>query len=105
MAGSRLSIEKQEEYAKVVEAQMRTRKFYLNPDITINEMALTLGITPKELSQVINQSFHKHFFDFINSYRIEEAKEMLKDPSNSMTIQEVMYSVGFSSKFVFQHYF
>ena len=41
----------------------------------------------------------KSFFDLINSYRIEEAKKMIKEPEDEkMTISEVMYKVGFNSK-------
>lgn len=41
----------------------------------------------------------KHFFDFINEYRIEKAKKILKDPTQKeLTILEILYQVGFNSK-------
>ncbi|WP_299530285.1 AraC family transcriptional regulator [Ulvibacterium sp.] len=104
-SGSTLSVDKQNRFREALLFQMETEKRYLNPDLTLNDLASILDLPPKELSQIINQSFKKHFFDFVNSYRIDEAKKLLRDTQNSMTIQEVMYSVGFSSKSSFNTIF
>ncbi|RKN82565.1 helix-turn-helix domain-containing protein [Ulvibacterium marinum] len=104
-SGSTLSADKQNRFREALVLQMETEKSYLNPDLTLNDLAKILDLPPKELSQVINQSFGKHFFDFVNSYRIDEAKKLLQDTQNTMTIQEVMYSVGFSSKSSFNTIF
>ncbi|MNR66287.1 DNA-binding transcriptional activator FeaR [compost metagenome] len=48
----------------------------------------------------------KHFFDFVNEYRIEKAKEILKDPlQKELTILEILYKVGFNSKSSFSSSF
>ncbi len=104
-SGSTLSMDKQNAFKEALVFQMETKKRYLNPDLTLNDLAKILDLPPKELSQIVNQSFGKHFFDFVNSYRIDEAKKLLQDPQNTMTIQEVMYSVGFSSKSSFNTIF
>ncbi|MDX1667550.1 MAG: helix-turn-helix domain-containing protein, partial [Saprospiraceae bacterium] len=63
------------------------------------ELAEMLDLPAKTLSQVINESLDQHFFDFINQYRIEEAKRLLCLSKNSFTtILEVMYAAGFNSK-------
>jgi AraC-like DNA-binding protein len=42
---------------------------------------------------------NKHFFDFINEYRINDAKKLLKDPTKKeITVLEILYQVGFNSK-------
>lgn len=84
---------------------MESEQLYLDPDLSIDDIAELMHISSKELSQTINQSFGRHFFDFVNSYRIEEAKRMLLDSRNSMTIQEIMYAAGFSSKSSFNTIF
>lgn len=104
-AGSTLSEEKRSSFAVKVVSLMESEQLHLNPDLSIDDLADLLNISPKELSQTINQSFDRHFFDFVNSYRINDAKNMLSDPNNSMTIQEIMYSVGFSSKSSFNTIF
>ncbi len=104
-SGSTLSANKQNAFKEALVFQMEIKKCYLNPDLTLNDLAKILDLPPKELSQIINQSFKKHFFDFVNSYRIDEAKKLLMDTKNTMTIQEVMYSVGFSSKSSFNTIF
>ena len=76
-----------------------TEKPYLNAQVNIADLSENLSLSTKHLSQVINQSFDKSFFDFINSYRIQEAQQILKESSDDkLTVLEVMYDVGFNSK-------
>jgi len=72
---------------------------YLDSSLTIQDLAEQLKIPAKDLSALINLYMNKHFFDFINEYRIEKAKEILKDSSQKdVTILEILYQVGFNSK-------
>ncbi len=65
-------------------------------------MAGKIGIHPRYLSQIINESLGQNFFDFINHYRIEEAKRMLTQTLDEhITVLEVLYEVGFNSKSAF----
>jgi AraC-like DNA-binding protein len=55
---------------------------------------------------VINDLTGKNFFEFINHYRIEEAKRMLTNPKDKkITVLEVMYQSGFNSKSSFNTLF
>lgn len=72
---------------------------YLDPELTIKTMADQLDMEVRELSLLINTYFKQNFYDFLNQYRIEKAKELLKDPQNKkLTILEILFSVGFNSK-------
>ncbi len=72
---------------------------YLDSSLTIQNLAEQVKMPVKDLSVLINLFMNKHFFDFINEYRIEKAKEILRDPSQKdLTILEVLYEVGFNSK-------
>lgn len=72
---------------------------FLDPSLTIQELSKQVNIPVRDLSILINHHVDKHFFDFINEYRIEKAKEILKDASKSkVTILEILYEVGFNSK-------
>uniref|UniRef100_UPI0030F3F69A helix-turn-helix domain-containing protein n=1 Tax=Paraglaciecola sp. TaxID=1920173 RepID=UPI0030F3F69A len=57
-------------------------------------------------SMLINRHFGVNFYEFINRYRIEEAKKMLIDPKyKNTTITDVYLAVGFNSKSVFYTFF
>ncbi len=72
---------------------------YLEPSLTIQELAEQIQIPVRDLSILINHHINQHFFDFINEYRIEKAKTILKDTENKqVTILEILYEVGFNSK-------
>jgi AraC-like DNA-binding protein len=78
---------------------MEAEKPYLNPSLSIRNLALKLKMNSRDLSVLINQYLNKHFFDFVNEYRIEEAKQILKNPNKKeFTVLEILYEVGFNSK-------
>lgn len=78
---------------------MIQEKPYLDSELTLQKLAVQVDIPEKELSLLINHYLSKHFFDFINEYRINDAKTILEDPSQSdLTILEILYAVGFNSK-------
>lgn len=78
---------------------MIVAKPYLNPSLTIQELANQINIPVSELSVLINVHLNQHFFDFINQYRIEEAMEILKNHSKKdFTILQTLDKVGFNSK-------
>jgi len=98
---SQLTKEESEVYLKKLLSYMKTEKPFLTPSLTIGMIAEKISVSSKILSQVINENLHQNFFDFVNSYRIEEAKEILTEPGNKKTILEILYEVGFNSKSVF----
>lgn len=82
-----------------IDVFMKQEEPYLNASITVFELAGKLAISSQDLSLLINRSLNKHFFDFINEYRIEKAKELLSNPDKKLfTVLEILYDVGFNSK-------
>ena len=78
---------------------MEVQEPYLDPSLSLYELAKGLELSSLELSVFLNKQLGKNFFDFINEYRINKAKEMLEDPGkNKFTILEILYDVGFNSK-------
>jgi AraC-like DNA-binding protein len=97
-----LSDLKKEEYTNRLVSYMKAEKPYLDPLLGLQELAQKLSIPPHDLSQVLNTALKQNFFDFINSYRIEESKRIFsEDASNKKTILEILYEAGFNSKSVF----
>ncbi len=104
-AGSGLGLKELEKYKFQVLELMEKDKLFLKGDLKSQDIADALDINPKVLSQVINQGFHKSFFDFINTYRCEEVKRILQGPDKKITIIEAMYRAGFNSKSSFNKEF
>lgn len=95
-----------DKYLKVLLDYMETEKPYLNPLLTIKDIARKINIPSYYLSQVINRGLNQNFFNFVNSYRIKESKKIFSDPNNHRrTVLEVLYEVGFNSKSVFNSSF
>jgi YesN/AraC family two-component response regulator len=80
---------------------MLEQKPFLEPSLTINDLADKTQIMPRYLSQIINECLNQNFYDFVNSYRINEAKKYLLQCSSRKTILEILYEVGFNSKTAF----
>ena len=103
---SRLTDAEKSEYIKKLRDYFIDQKPYLDPELTISVVARELNVSVKYLSQVINESLGRNFFDFINSYRIEEAKRRLRNEIESKkTVLEVLYESGFNSKSAFNSAF
>ena len=85
---------------------MKNNKPYLDPELTLDQLAALLSLKPRALSQAINEILNQNFFDFINRYRIEEAAKLLANPiDKKVTVLEVLYEVGFNSKSSFNALF
>lgn len=79
---------------------------FLEPSLTIQELADQVKIPVRDLSVLINHHMNQHFFDFVNEYRVKKAMSILKDPTKKeLTILEILYEVGFNSKSSFHTYF
>ena len=97
----KLSVNRESKNEKIEQLSsfMASEKPYLNPSLSIRNLADQMEMNARELSILINQSLNQHFFDFVNEYRINEAKQLLKDSSQKeLTVLEILYKVGFNSK-------
>ncbi|WP_291939124.1 AraC family transcriptional regulator [Chryseobacterium sp.] len=78
---------------------MEKEKPFLNSSLTIQDISNEIGIPVRNLSLLINHQIGQHFYDFVNTYRIENAMDILKDRTKTkVTILEILYEVGFNSK-------
>jgi AraC-like DNA-binding protein len=84
---------------------MGTNKPYLKSDLKISELADSLSAPSYQLSQLINSEFSVNFYDFINRYRVEEAKKLLIEDTRNYKILAIAFEVGFNSKATFNRVF
>ena len=81
---------------------MEDEKPFLNPLLSLPDLASGVKIPAHHLSQVLNSSFQQNFFDFINGYRVKESQRLLAArEGRDKTILEILYETGFNSKSVF----
>lgn len=84
---------------KKLKFYMKEEEPFLDASLSIHNLASQLDIPVRDLSVAINHDLNQNFFDFVNEYRINKAKELLEDSSKKeMTILEILYEVGFNSK-------
>jgi len=85
---------------------MEVEKVYRDEKISIQSLAKQISIPPYQLSQLLNEKLNNSFSDFINSYRIEEAKELLNGPQGEEKKNiTVALDVGFNSVAAFYRAF
>jgi AraC-like DNA-binding protein len=81
-------------------------KPFTDPEISLPGIARALNISINHLSQVINEMAGTHFNDYINAFRIEEAKQILRSEDyKRLTIDAIAMKAGFRSKTPFYRAF
>lgn len=99
---SNLQESQKDKFIEKLVAYMQTKKPYQESDLTLATLANQVNIPAHYLSQVINERMKCTFLDFVNGYRVEEAKRMLVDNKyENYTIMAVAYEAGFNSKTTF----
>jgi AraC-like DNA-binding protein len=84
-----------------LEVLMETEKPYLEPDLSLGELAQKLAIQSAQLSQVINSCARVNFYDFVNGYRIRAAQNLLLEGASRWSILDIALEAGFNSKSTF----
>ena len=93
-----------EEYRRALEEWMEKEKPYRNPNFKLVDLQGVLPMNRTYLSQFIHSEYDCSFYLFVNRYRVEEAKRLMKeDPDIKMA--DVSLSCGFSSPSVFSRTF
>ena len=93
------------EIVQKLQLHMQTNKLYIQSDISLDKLATTTGISKHYLSQAINENLKMNFFEYINTLRINEAKDLLLKPKEELNVIEVAYQVGYNNKVSFNKAF
>ncbi|TGK20690.1 AraC family transcriptional regulator [Leptospira fluminis] len=83
---------------------MEKEKAYREEALKIQDLAQRLLLTPHQLSRILNETYGKNFNEFVNGFRIEEAKVLLLE-DEERTVLSIGYEVGFNSKSTFNAQF
>ena len=103
---SGLKQEEAEKHALKVQEYFSSDKPFLNGKLSLGEVSEYMDISVNHLSQVINEQLGMSFFDFVNSYRVEEVKARLSDSKyENYTLLGIAFDSGFNSKSSFNSIF
>lgn len=104
---SKLTPQQEEIYLKKLLRYMEREKPHLDNQLTVKTLSGGLSVSHRDISRVINEKTGMHFYDFINRFRVEEAKRMLEKSisQKGLSILGIAYEVGFNSKSSFNSAF
>ena len=93
-------------YRQQLEQIMADETPYLDPKLSLRDLASLMDIPPNELSQLLNEGFQQNFSEFVNGYRLKTFKNKVADPKlQHLTLLALAYESGFNSKTVFNTFF
>ncbi len=91
-----------EECIKRLKKLLELDRVYRDEKLTLNSLAEKLGVQPYILSQLLNEKLGRSFSDYINSFRIEEARTILASPGGAgKKIITIAHEVGFKTMTAF----
>jgi AraC-like DNA-binding protein len=94
------------EYVDRIVKFMDAEKPYLKSNITLDALSEMLDVPARELTALLNGHFKMNYYEFINNYRIEEAKHIIQtDTDQQKSVSDIFLAVGFNSKSVFNTFF
>ena len=97
---------KTEQYHGQLLQLMKEQQLFADPELNLASLAEKLQISAGYLSQIINEKEEKNFFEFVNGYRVNAAKEKLTDNTyDQYSILGIALESGFSSKSTFNSLF
>ena len=89
-----------------IKALMDEQKIYENPQLALRELSCGLNMPSYIVTKAINEVLGVNFYDLVNRYRVEEAKQPLTNPKyDRYTILRVASDAGFNSKTTFNTVF
>ncbi|RHX81544.1 AraC family transcriptional regulator [Leptospira yasudae] len=84
---------------KKLNSLLEEEKIYLMENLTILKLAQKIGVSEKKIRRLINQGLdYRNFNEFLNHYRIREAKAILSDPAkNDVPVLRIAMDLGYGS--------
>lgn len=94
-----LSQEKMQSIASKLERAMKEDKLFLQDSLSLNKLSASTAETENHISETLSQFLQTNFFQYVNKFRIEEAKKALEGSNKLIT--NIALDVGFNSKSTF----
>lgn len=82
-----------------IKTYFEEHKPFLQPSLSINQLSLSLDLSPKVVSFIMNQYLHQNFNDFVNAYRVAYLIDSMQQGAlKNYTIQALAMQSGFANK-------
>lgn len=95
-----------DEKIAAIEGGIHEAKLYLESQINLERFAEHIGVKARDVSMILNSHYNSNFFEFINGFRVLEAKRLLLLPEcQGDTILDIIYKSGFNSQSAFHRFF
>jgi AraC-like DNA-binding protein len=105
-SNSGLGTDEMKRIIAALEQKMKDDKPYLDAQLTIEELSQSIQYSRHHLSQAMNEQLNQTYYDYINTYRVTEAKLLLTDDARaSHKIASIAYDAGFNSISTFNDVF
>jgi len=99
-----IQTEENENYPWIVaEATRFIKEHYTEEEISLGEVAHSVGLTPSYLSTLFREHMGVSYSDYLTSLRIEKAKELLQ--GSSLRVYEISHKVGYPNHYYFNRLF
>ncbi|MEQ3696299.1 MAG: helix-turn-helix transcriptional regulator [Pseudomonadales bacterium] len=100
---SALSSDQMQQIANRLSTSMTSDKLFTDEELSLNRLAKHVEVSENYISETLSQCLNTNFYHFVNSYRVEAAKQMLI--SSDKLVSTIAYEVGFKSKSTFNSAF
>lgn len=101
-----LAPEEVDRYKEQLTRLMEKEQPFLDPDLSLRQLADQMDLPPNYLSQLLNEGFDQNFAEYINNYRVETFKTKVIDPAfQHLNLLGLAYESGFNSKTTFNTFF
>lgn len=95
-----------ENWKAKIDHLMDVEQVYLEPELTLTELAKKAGTNASVLSKVINKTYGLNFSDYVNKYRVDQVIRLMNGPEyQNFTLLTLAYQAGFNSKSTFNRAF
>jgi AraC-like DNA-binding protein len=85
---------------------MEKNQPWLEPELTLSDLAAQTKMNTSQLSWLVNQAFQRNFNDFVNEFRVESVKTKLNDDKfKHLSLLGIAFECGFNSKATFNRAF
>ncbi|MEL7160993.1 MAG: AraC family transcriptional regulator, partial [Bacteroidota bacterium] len=89
-----------------VQTLMREKAFFLQQELSLKDFATEVERPTREVSRAINQGLGVSFLDFVNRYRVDHCKELLRQEQfDHLSLLGIALDSGFNSKSTFNRVF
>ena len=101
---SPLSKDEQDRIATLVHNYLKNGTAYIEEEFSLHSLAVAIGFSKHQVSQVITDTMQSNFYEVVNTYRLELFLHKL-DQDPTLSISDLSYQVGFKSRTTFYKYF